>query len=293
MRRVFILWAGVAVIVLLAAYGVNRWTASVSLGPSAQAETVLARVQRTKTLTCAYYLWPELIERNPNTGVMSGAFVDIIDAVAKNLGAHVKWQEEATIDNFIALLNADRVDAICVPFSPPPFMRGTVHFARPILYTSFDIYARPGDTRFDSGRETVDRPDIRLLSLDGSASGYYAGRFFPHAHANSLPATLGAGQVLLDLKDGKADVTVADQMTAARFLDTNPDSLKHVRWNGKPLLTLGLTPFITRRDDLVWAGTLDAILGDLLDDGEIAQILADHHLLAGTHYSPIARAYGE
>jgi ABC-type amino acid transport substrate-binding protein len=258
---------------------------------SAVKETTLERVKRTKTLTCAYWPWPELMEKNPNTGAMSGVIVDVVEKVAENLGATVKWQEEATIDNFVQLVDSGRVDAICAPLYPPPFMRNVAHFAVPLFYTSFDVYVRPQDKRFDDARDAINKPDVKVLSLDGSAAGYFAGKLFPSAHHNSLPGMLGAGQVLKDVADGKADVTVSEQLTAARFLDHNQESLRMVRWQGQPLVTLGMTPFVTKLDDVVWADTLNGILNDLLDFGVVDKIMADHHMVAGWHYRPLASRY--
>lgn len=258
---------------------------------TAQQESILERVKRTKTLTCAYWLWPNLVEKDPNSGVMSGVIVDIIEKVGKNLQVKVDWKEEATVDNFIQLISSGRVDAICGPMAPIPFLRPLAHFSPPVLYTAFDIYVRAKDMKFDAGKETLDRPDAQILTLDGSAGKYFSSTYFPNAKQNSLPAVLGAGQVLLDLKNGKAEATISDQMTAERFLDNNPGSISRQRWNDKPLLMLGITPFIIKRDETVWANTLDEILFDLVDFGDIDQILTAHHMIAGKHYQALAPRY--
>lgn len=256
-----------------------------------QQENTLARVMRTKKLRCAYWLWPNLVERNPNTGAMSGAFVDVINEVGKALGAEIVWQQEASFDDFISLANSDKVDAVCGPLIPGPFLRPLAHFAAPILYASFDIYVRPNDTRFNASRDTLNKPDSTLLTLDGTGGRYFAVNMFPNATQKTLPAVLGAGQVLLDVKEGKADATVAEQLTATRFLDNNPSSLVKLRWDDKPLITLGHTPFVTKVDDVVWASTLDKIISDLLDFGVVEQILTKNGLIAGKHYQPIAQHY--
>jgi len=256
-----------------------------------QKENTLARVMRTKKLRCAYWLWPNLLERNPNTGAMSGAFVDIINEVGKAFGAEIVWQQEAGFDDFIALANSDKVDAVCGPLIPGPFLRPLAHFAAPVLYADFDIYIRPNDARFNASRDTLNKPESTLLTLDGTGGRYFAVNMFPNATQKTLPAVLGAGQVLLDVKEGKADATVAEQLTATRFLDNNPDSLVKLRWDNKALITLGHTPFVTKIDDVVWANTLDKIIADLIDFGMVEQILTKNGLIAGKHYHPIAQHY--
>lgn len=258
-----------------------------------QKEDTLARVMRTKKLRCAYWLWPELIERNPNTGAMSGAFVDIINKVGEALGAEIVWTQEASFDDFISLANSDKVDAVCGPLIPGPFLRPLAHFASPVLYADFDVYVRPNNTKFNASRDTLNRPDATLLTLDGTGGRYFATNMFPKATQKTLPAVLGAGQVLLDVKDGKADATIAEQLTATRFLDNNPQSLVKLRWGSKSLITLGHTPFVTKVDDTVWANTLDKIISDLLDFGVVEQILTKNGLIAGKHYHPIAQPYRE
>lgn len=267
---------------------------SVTLQPAQPpaAESTLQRVKRTKTLVCAYYLWPELMEKDPNTGAMHGAVVDVVQKVADALNAKVIWQEEATIDNFVQLIDSKRVDAMCAPFSPiAPNIHASVRFSHPIYYGRFDALVRADDARFDSGPETVDDPGTRLLTLDGSAAGYIAAMRFPKAQKSGLPAVLGQGQALLDVKAGKADITVSEQLSAGRFLENNPGSLKPLRWKGQSLLVAGLSPFLTKLDDVVWSATINAILDDLVQYGVVDQILSDHGLKAGLHYQPIARPY--
>lgn len=256
-----------------------------------QQETTLARVMRTKKLRCAYWLWPNLIERNPNTGAMSGAFVDIINEVGKALGAEIVWQQEAGFDDFITLANSDKVDAACGPFIPGPFLRPLAHFTAPVLYADFDIYVRTGDKRFNASKDELNKKETNLLSLEGTGGHYFAVNMFPNATQKTLPGVLGAGQPLLDVKSGKADATVAEQLTATRFLDNNQNSLVKLRWNNKALITLTHTPFVTKVDDMAWANTLDKIIADLIDFGVVEQILTKNGLIAGKHYHPVARPY--
>lgn len=292
-RFVHLLTAAVlaSVITLAAAYhllpaaGTNTQTTPV------KQEAILDRVLRTKTLNCAYWPWPGLVERDPNTGAMSGAFVGVIDQVGKSLGVTVQWTNEVNIEDFVPMVELGKVDAVCGPMIPAPFLRPLANFATPILYVDFDAYVRAGDKRFDQSKNTINQETTRVLSLDGSAGRYFANQFFPEAHHNSLPAMLGAGQILLDVKSGKADVTVSEQLTAARFLDNNPDSLRKVSWNNQPLITLGITPFVTKRDDVVWAKTLDTILSDMRDFGMLEKIFTENHLVAGYHYHALTTPY--
>ncbi len=279
-----------AAVVSLGSYWLGHQMTS-SEAKATQQASVLDRVKNSKKLRCAYWLWPELIERNPNTGAMSGVFVDLIDKVGEALNAQVLWESEATMDDFVTLVDSGKVDAICGPLIPAAFLRPSAKFAAPVLYASFDVYVRSSEARFNDSRESLNAPGATILSLDGSAARYFATTVFPAAHQNSLPAVLGAGQVLLDVKDGKADATVSEQLTAGRFLDHNPGSLRQLRWANQPLVTLGVTPFVTKTDDVVWSSTLNAIIQDLLDFGVVEQVFSKHALIAGKHYQPIVRPY--
>jgi ABC-type amino acid transport substrate-binding protein len=111
--------------------GANRWVSPPTANTTQPAQTILHRVKQTKTLVCAYCLWPELMEKDPNTGAIKGVVVDIVEEAAKALGATVKWQEEATIDNFIQLLNSDKVDAVCADIARSEYASiGSFFFAR-------------------------------------------------------------------------------------------------------------------------------------------------------------------
>jgi ABC-type amino acid transport substrate-binding protein len=285
------LWFAVVLVALLALFAFIRPPApSAAVAPSP--ETTVERIKRTKTLACAYYLWPNLLEKNPNTGEMTGVVVDVANKVAEALGAKVEWREEATIDNFIQLINAKRVDALCAPFSAiAPFIHTDVRFSHPIYYGRFDAFVRADDTRFDEGAESVNKPDVKFLTLDGSAAAYLSSLRFPNVQKNGLAAVMGAGQTLLDVKDKKADITVVDELTAGRFLDSYPGSLKPLRWNGQSLLVAGVSPFLTKIDDVVWSRTLDALVDDLVTYGVVDKILTDHGFKAGWHYQPVALPY--
>ncbi len=290
LKRHWIILALILFVALLGAYTMGQKTERAET-LSALKETTLDHIKKTKKIRCAYWLWPELVERNPNTGRMSGVYVDVINRVAKALGADVEWKTEATIDNIVALITSGKVDAICGPLVPAAHYRAVVGFASPILYAGYDIYVRPDDNRFINDKTLLNKKSVTLLSVDGSASGYYSQLFFPKAKQKSLPSVLGAGQVLLDVQNGKSDATVAEQLTAERYIDNNPGSLKLLRWGEAPLLTLGITPFVTKVDDLVFLNTLNAILRDLLDFGEIEQIYKKHGLVEGRHYNAISLPY--
>ena len=94
-----------------------------------------------------------------------------------------------------------------------------------------------------------------------------------------------------DLSNGKADVTISDQLTAMRYLDNNPGAIEQKRGKMNSLVSMELSTFLTKTDDVIWAQTIDGILSDLLDFGVIDRIMADNHMVAGRHYYPIAPRY--
>ncbi|MEJ0061642.1 MAG: transporter substrate-binding domain-containing protein [Alphaproteobacteria bacterium] len=252
--------------------------------------SALARVKETKVLRCGYWLWPHLIEKNPMTGAISGPAADLIKKTAEDLGARVEWTAEATSGNYVHLLASDKIDAVCGAMVASPSLRPHADFTIPVFYVGMDMYVRAADNRFDASRETADKPEVKFLSLEGWSASYLAGIHFPHAQQSALPETSAAGQVMLDVAAGKADATIADQLTAERFIDTHPGSLKRVR-HEKPLTVTGGSLFAVKTGEDAWLNTLNGMMRDYLDMAMVEKIMAEHNLAAGRHYQPVAAAY--
>lgn len=48
----------------------------------------------TRTLRCGYGLWEPAVMRDPNTGEVSGLFVDIMEALGELTDIEIEWMEE-------------------------------------------------------------------------------------------------------------------------------------------------------------------------------------------------------
>src|ERR1035441_7145412 len=72
-------------------------------------ESAFGRITRTKKIRAAWMNYPPAIMKDPATGKMTGAFVDILNAIATNIGLQVEWMPKETtwIDQVSGLDSGD------------------------------------------------------------------------------------------------------------------------------------------------------------------------------------------
>src|SRR5690349_1133348 len=74
--------------------------------------SVRDRVLDSSTIRAAYLVRPPNIIKDPNTGELSGIFVDILNEIGRRTGLQVQWVEEVTWSTMIEGLNSNRYDIV-------------------------------------------------------------------------------------------------------------------------------------------------------------------------------------
>ena len=205
---------------------------------TAKTENVYDRVIRTGTLRCAYTLYSIGLMKDPNTGQLSGIYHDVIETLAANLNLKVEWGEEVGWGNQIEGLNAGRYDLICSPASLNSGRARAADFSIPLYYSPVHIWARQGDATVSADLKVLDKPAIRISTLDGEQTSVFADQFFPHAQKVSLPQSSPFSDLMLQVTTGRADIVFAEPLTVQEFLKNNPSSLRQVTPNDAPLLVV-------------------------------------------------------
>ncbi len=103
------------------------------------------RVMQTKTLRCGYGVWPPFIDKDANTGKMSGIFYEYVEALGKNLGIKMIWSTELGTGEFISALQSGRIDAMCASIWPNAVRAKDIDFVRPVYFSPIYAYARSND----------------------------------------------------------------------------------------------------------------------------------------------------
>ncbi|MGE3769589.1 MAG: substrate-binding periplasmic protein [Bdellovibrionales bacterium] len=198
-------------------------------------ETAYERVMRTQTLRCGYGIWEPAILRDPNTGVLSGWMVDIMDAVAREAQLKVEWTEEVDWGQIGEALQSGRVDAMCAGIWATAGRGKIVGFTDPLAYTTIDAFVREGDTRFDADITAINDPAVRIAINDGDVTDEIARRFFPKAQRVAKPQIAGETLLFQEVVTNKADVTFTTATIFSGYNKIAPGTLRRVA-AAQPLL---------------------------------------------------------
>jgi ABC-type amino acid transport substrate-binding protein len=223
----------------LAAFAVVKVTAPQgSAQQAAQHETLFQKLQRTKTLRCAYISWSKsYFAKDPNTGKFEGIGYDLAEATAKVLGIKIDWVEEVGIGTMYDGLGTGRYDAICTPIWVDATVAAHGLPTEPAALSPVYAYARSDDMRFlendPDAVSKINATDIRVIDVDGSNGILIHKNRYPQAALMSMPGTMSGAEIIQQVVLGKADITQQNPAMIEDFIKTNPGLLKRV--TGQPL----------------------------------------------------------
>ncbi len=238
----------------------------------ANAETAYERVLRTGTIRCAYAAWDPVFRKDPNTGAFSGYAYDYMEAIGQELQLKVEWSEEVGWGNFIEGLNTGRYDMMCVGvWLTAPRMKAAL-FSNTQFYQATLAYARADDDRFANEFEAANKPDIRVVTIDGDVSAALRKQIFPDSTEVSLPASSDSAAYFLSVATHKADVLIADSATVTLYNQTTEAKL-HPIANGQPI-RLSATAFAMKQNELQLKFLIDRAIEVVNSSGKGARILA-------------------
>lgn len=243
---------------------------------TAKFESVYDRVTKSKTLRCGYINWPPLSQKDPNTGKMSGMYIDMTEELARGYGWKVEWAEEIAPTDMIAALNSGRVDMMCAPFAPVPQRTQWAYFSRPHAYGPYKAYVRADDKRFDNNLAAINAPDIRISTIEGELTSIFARTGFPKASVNEISVVQGAAQLFENVATGKADIVFNDPFTFGAYDANNLGKLRAVQgedigaWSSNYVIKFG-------EDEFKYI--IDAGLEDLINRRYIEKLAKDYQIL--------------
>lgn len=234
------------------------------------AQSVYDRVMKSGTIRCGYGIFPPYCMKDPNTGKLSGIFVDILNEAGKNLSLKIDWAEEVGWANIIQGLETDRYDVIPTGIWPNASRGKHGSFSIPLFYNVYKAYARQKDNRFDNDLQSINSESVIIATIDGYTVQYIAQKRFPRARMLTHPDMCDGGQVFLDIVSNKADVTFADPSLAKIFLQSHPDSIKEV---GKKPISLQSNTMMFKIGETAFKSMLDTALTELINTGYVDTIL--------------------
>lgn len=193
-------------------------------GPTA--ETAYDRIKRTGVIRCGYGLWAGLMEKDPNTGALSGPAYDYVNKLAEKLALRAEWAQEVDWPEAVPALQNGRIDVMCSGLWANSARAREIDFVQPIYYNAIYAYARADDTRFDNRVAEANRPDVRVAVIDGSTEGLIQKQDFPNTTAVFLGQYSSNAELLENVATNKADLVFMDPGSVAPYIQNNPGKIK-------------------------------------------------------------------
>lgn len=193
---------------------------------AAQEMSHLDKITKNGEITVALYLSnPPWASRN-DKGEPIGYEVDLANQLAADLGVKLNIVE-TTNESRIPLLVANKVDAVIACFTRTLERAKSIDFTDPLVLSGSSILARKGT----GIKGMSDLNGKTVVYEHGSTAETLVQKFAPQA--NSLKVTTKQ-DMLLSLREGKADATIQDSVQAEYMASQAPDLYEIV---GAPVST--------------------------------------------------------
>jgi polar amino acid transport system substrate-binding protein len=180
----------------------------------------LQKLYKEGVLRVGYVVYPPTIIKDPETGELSGYFIDAVRFIAEVSKVRVEFVE-TTWATFMDGLQSDQFDlSIGATYRTIPRAM-EVAFTKPIIYIGNGAIVRNDDGRFTT-IEDFDREGIRIAVAQGEASHEYAKIHLEKAEL-IVVSTADLSEPLTEVLDGRADVGLADSWTTFQFAREYPE----------------------------------------------------------------------
>lgn len=282
MKKTSWIWS---VLLAIVAGGLSGYLFAPEINLEGRQETALERVLRTGELRCAFTTAPSFVEKDPNTGQMSGLGYDITEEVAKVLGVKVVWGPEVGPHEVFEGFKNNAFDANCTGYWRTPERAHGGDFTDPIFYTTAHLFVRKGENRFKTLAD-FNRKNITFIGMDGEGTNVIVRRLMPQANLNLLPGMVAVAERFMSVADGKGDVTVADLSMGASFMENNPGKIEV--FASAPLETTASVILLAHGQEGL-KSFLNAGIAALREKGILNDIIARHDIYPGSFLPPASQ----
>jgi len=257
------------VVVSLITIKVTSQPKSIDATPS-----IYDKVFKTGVIRACYVVYPPASIKDPNTGKLSGVFVETLNKAAENMGLKVDWNTEVGWGDMIEALNSNKCDIIGSPAWSNSTRGKSAEFSQSIYYSAINAYVRANDTRFDSDITIANDTSFKLATIDGETSQLIASRQFPKSQTLQLPQLTDVSQMLLNVVDGKADMAFVEPTVANSYIKNNPGKIKNISIT-KPVVIYGNVMLI-KKGEFTFKSSIDNAINELLNNGYIDTVINNY-----------------
>jgi len=240
--------------------------------PQNQNNNAYNQVINSGTIRACYTVYPPNSIKDPNTGKLSGIFIDVVNKAAENMGLKVDWNAEVGWGDLIEAVNSNRCDMVASGIWSNSARGKSADFTIPLFYSPINAYVRADDYRFDNDYKVANDKKYKIATIDGETAQLIASRQFPNTPTVQLPQLTDLSQMLLNVVDGKADMTFAEPAIANAFMKNNPGKIKNVSLS-KPVMIYG-NSILLKKGEVELKSSLDTALTELLSSGYVDDVMA-------------------
>ena len=257
-----------------------------SSGGAGMLEPAYQRVTKSGVLRSAYVSYPPgtIIQRKGGNVELSGICVDVLNEIGKQLNLKVEYTEEVGWGTAIQGMNGGRYETVCAPVWANPKRSKEALFSKPLMYSVVGVWVREDDTRFtpDNYKETINSPDVRIASLDGSTMIGIAQSDFPKAQLKTYADLTGEPQLFLELTGKKVDVFMAEPVVGYYQLRSHPGTVKNLA-AAKPIRAFPVI-FLLGKDEAQLKNMFDTAIEELHNSGFIDRVIRKYEPMPNTFF---------
>lgn len=264
--------AGVVVLTILVSLLTVKFSGSSMTGSNGN--SVYDKVVSSGTIRACYVVYPPASIKDPNTGKLSGVFVETLNKAAENMGLKVDWNTEVGWGDMIEALNSSKCDIIGSPAWSNSTRGKSAEFSQPVYYSAINAYVRASDNRFNGDITVANNASYKLATIDGETSQLIASRQFPKAQTLQLPQLTDVSQMLLNVVDGKADMAFLEPTVANAYIKNNPGKVKNVSVV-KPVVIYGNVMLI-KKGEFTFKSAIDNAIVELLNNGYVDGVINNY-----------------
>jgi len=239
-----------------------------------QKQSTFEKVKKTGILKVGYIVYPPTVQRDPNTGVLSGHYVDAVEEIAKQMNLRIEYHE-AEWGTFIAGLKSGKFDlSIAATYRTIPRAQ-EVAFTRPLMYIGNSVIVKANEKRFNS-IEDFNQEGLTIAVTQGEQGHEYAKMYLSKAKLTVL-STADQSLAFTEVSTGRADAALGDSWACEQYATKHPEVKDLLADNPYNLTPVG---WAVRYDDLVWLEFINTALDALDSTGKLRDFETKH----GAHW---------
>ena len=232
--------------------------------PPAESDTSLTDVQEAGVLVVGTEgTYRPFSFHEDGSGDLTGYDVEVIRAVAEELGVEVRF-EETQWDAIFAGLEAGRFDVIANQVSITPEREEAYTFSEPYTYSPGVIVVREGDDSIGSFADLEGKTTAQSLT-----SNWYT---LAEENGATIEAVEGWAQAVALVEQGRVDATINDELT---FLDYKKQTGAAGLVVAAETDDVSRSAFAFRSGSTALADAVNEALAALAADGTLAEISAE------------------